>query len=353
MLNSLYNIIKRVTFSYRYHFICWAIFIAYEVLVTGILSGHFSPLINYVIFYIINIFTFYFQSEFILPKSETQGKRSISILVALQILNIVLYCSLFMLATTFVRFENAASRPNEHFNEKYFVGILWRGIYFMLYGSAFYLFKNYLKKRERLTLEAMEVERLNNLVLTTKQAYLRAQINPHLLFNTLNFIRYSAKRNPEEADEAIMCLSNIINFSLGHEQENVLPLKKEIEQINTLVRINQLRFANRLAVRQEYSIHDETIMIIPIVLLTLVENIFKHGDLSDDDHPAEITLITNENGIEFSTKNIISGRRIEHSGQQGLKNINERLALHYKNKAKFSYGAEGQVFYTKLHISNF
>ncbi|MET1053957.1 MAG: histidine kinase, partial [Pedobacter sp.] len=199
----------------------------------------------------------------------------------------------------------------------------------------------------------IENEKLKNDVLRAEQDFLRAQINPHLLFNTLSFIKYAAKKNPQEADQAVMRLSGIMSFALDSNTPTI-KLTKELEQVENIIELNQLRFNHKLNVRYSTELEDNQVNIIPIVLLTLVENIFKHGNLSDESCPAEICVKSASDHIILHTSNLPNRNSNAVINNKGLLNIRMRLDQTYKNQYEFIHGMTDNLFkvYIKIKIQN-
>lgn len=151
---------------------------------------------------------------------------------------------------------------------------------------------------------ALAMEQLNAKLIRTERDFLRAQINPHLLFNMLNFVRYASKRKPEQVDDAIVGLSELMHFAMEKTANGLIPIKQELAQIENIIKLNQMRFGGKLSISFEAELEDEEAQLIPIILLTLVENVFKHGDLMDATDPAKITFHGNNDGFIFTTSNL-------------------------------------------------
>lgn len=232
---------------------------------------------------------------------------------------------------------------------KYISTNFYRGIYFALYGTGYYFLINYLRKQEKTLTQAVENERLQNELLRAEQDFLRAQINPHLLFNTLSFIKYAAKTNPDEANEAIMRLSGIMGFALDNNTETIL-LTKELEQVENIIGLNQLRFNHTLNIDYVKKLENTQATIIPIILLTLVENIFKHGNLMEKKYPAKIHVTATDDYILLQTSNLPNQNSHTVSNHTGLANITSRLNQVYKNTYEFKHGMEGNLFKVDIKI---
>jgi len=198
---------------------------------------------------------------------------------------------------------------------------------------------------------ALEIERLRSQLVIAEKDFLRAQINPHLLFNTLNFIRHATKHNPANASLAISALTDLMEYALEDSKSDHVPLNQEIEQMENLIKLNRLRFEDQLNLNYTKDISNEKAIILPIILLTLVENIFKHGILNDPDHPAHIGIHANEQEISFRTSNLAAANGKTSGGQTGLKNISARLAHAYPHSYDFVYGTKVNRFETQLTIT--
>jgi two-component system LytT family sensor kinase len=350
MWQILYNMWKTNLKSIKLHVICWSIFILYEVLVTGVITGHFSPFLNYLLFYVVNIALFYIHGIYIFPFCMIKSVHSVWRLPIIIIAEVTGYILLIVIVTKIL---NVGSQTPMYINKQFVTATIWRGTYFMLYGTAYYFLINYLKKGVRIYQEAIEIERLKNQLLITQKDFLRAQINPHLLFNTLNFIKYAAKKRPEDAEEAIMILSDIMSFSLDRDNRDYIVLSHELKQIHNMITLNQLRYENGLSLNYRTDILDEGLYIIPIVLLTLTENIFKHGNLLVKENPASIDIHASKEGLKYYSSNLTAdaGSLISERNKCGLKNIESRLEAYYPGNFHFSYGMIEDMYVVNLSIN--
>ena len=182
--------------------------------------------------------------------------------------------------------------------------------------------------------------------------FLKAQINPHFLHNTLNFLYAKSIPYSPELSEGILTLSDIMRYALseGNARDGKAPLKDEIEHVRNVIKINQLRFSNNLNVNFEVTGVVTGAMIIPFVLITLVENAFKHGDLQKQEYPIDIKLNINRNKLSFYCRNKKKSGPKELSTGIGLENIKKRLDLAYGDKYKFNVKDEAEFYTTELII---
>ena len=147
-----------------------------------------------------------------------------------------------------------------------------------------------------------------------------------------------------------MLLSGILDFSIQDAAKHTGLLKDEIEQVERLIELGRLRFDDRLNINFTYVLHDETISILPLVLITLVENMFKHGNVEVKNNPANIYVETSVDKIVYKTSNLIRKGMPSHSNETGLQNIRLRLEKTYPGMFIFNHGRDGKWFNVELCI---
>jgi len=206
-------------------------------------------------------------------------------------------------------------------------------------------------QKQRKILEAQKMQ----LEVEKSQAnlnFLKAQINPHFLHNTLNFLYAKSIPYSPELSEGILTLSDIMRYALseGNAREGKAPLKDEIEHVRNVIKINQLRFSNKLNVNFEVSGVVDGAMIIPFVLITIVENAFKHGDLQKQEYPIDIKLNINKNKLYFYCRDKKKTGPKEVSTGIGLENIRKRLDLAYGDNYKLIVKDDAEFYTTELTI---
>lgn len=208
------------------------------------------------------------------------------------------------------------------------------------------------EKKQRKILEEQKMQ----LEVEKSQAnfnFLKAQINPHFLHNTLNFLYAKSLPYSPELSEGILTLSEIMRYALseGNAKDGKAPLKDEIEHVRNVIKINQLRFSNKLNVRFDVEGVVNGAEIIPFVLITLVENAFKHGDLKSNEYPIDIKLKVDTDKISFYCRNKKKLGPRELSTGIGLDNIKKRLELAYGKNYAFVVKDEADIYTTELTIS--
>ncbi|WP_165825390.1 sensor histidine kinase [Pedobacter yonginense] len=207
----------------------------------------------------------------------------------------------------------------------YSVLLIWIFIKYALFAFSYYYATENIKQQKQLRL--MEREKHE-----AEYAFLRAQINPHFLNNTLNFFYAKSLTLSAELSEGIMILSEIMRYSLEIDKDDKTALlDHELAHIRNVIKINQLRFNNKLQLDFDVKGDTKNVRIIPLVLITMVENILKHGDCTDKLNPVYIILSISElDGlIYFNASNKKKTGPKELSSGIGVVNIRKRLAHHY------------------------
>ena len=208
------------------------------------------------------------------------------------------------------------------------------------------------EKKQRKILEAQKMQ----LEVEKSQAnfnFLKAQINPHFLHNTLNFLYAKSLPYSPELSEGILTLSDIMRYALseGNARDGKAPLKDEIEHVRNVIKINQLRFSNNLNVEFEVEGVVNGATIIPFVLITLVENAFKHGDLKNTINPIVIRATIENKQLHFYCRNRKKTGPKELSTGIGLDNIKKRLDLAYGKHYSLQVKDEAEFYTTELTIT--
>jgi LytS/YehU family sensor histidine kinase len=165
---------------------------------------------------------------------------------------------------------------------------------------------------------------------------LRAQINPHFLFNTLNTLYASAlKEKGEQTAEGIQKLAEMRRFMLEENHQRLIPLHKEVEYLHNYIQIQRLRLdeSQDIDIRVKLQEPDGPVQIAPMLLTPLVENAFKHGISLEHPSWIYITLTLDEEKVYFKVHNSWHGRtgaapERERTGV-GLENVQTRLSLLY------------------------
>jgi two-component system, LytTR family, sensor kinase len=208
---------------------------------------------------------------------------------------------------------------------RFCIEVLWLFVIYAFFAFGYYYLRKSVRHEKRLRI--IEKEKHH-----AEYAFLRAQINPHFLNNTLNFFYSKSLPLSSELADGIMTLSEIMHYSLKQDREDETTLiEEEIAHIRNVININQLRFNHELQVNFEVHGRTTNARIIPLILITIVENVLKHGNCTNESNPAKIILnISEEEGyVQLRTYNTKKKGPKELSSGIGMKNIRKRLSHHY------------------------
>lgn len=337
----------------KLHIIIWLIFMLYEAGIIGLFSGHFSPLSNYIIYYTLNITLFYVHTHIVLDKALMPSASvwlRLPVFIVLELISYMLIT--IVLDYLVINYTGYTGTKKIAFNLQYFAGPVYRAIYFMFFSTGYYFLLRFLTEQKKT--EDLEKQRLNNLIQIQKSenAFLKAQVQPHLLFNTLDFIYQNARESSPVAAETILSLSEMMRYAIdSNKDKDLITIGEEINQIENLINLHQLRKNHTIQIRLWYEDEIKTLEIIPLVLITLVENMFKHGDMIYATKPAEINLHFDGRFLQIETSNLINLNENTAGTGLGMENIAKRLKFAYGENATFSFQKnDDNYFLVKLTI---
>ena len=188
--------------------------------------------------------------------------------------------------------------------------------------------------------------------ISTELIYLKQQVNPHFLFNTLNNIYSLSIKNPELTPGAILKVSSILRYTLSNSDNSLAFLRDELEIMNVYIDFQKMRFKNNLPVTYNVSGSVGDYKIEQFILLPLIENAFKYGMIDINDSFINIKITIKADKLKFSVSNkksYTNGTDLEHSGI-GLKNIKRRLDLVYPDSHELKILDKEETFSVLLEL---
>jgi len=166
--------------------------------------------------------------------------------------------------------------------------------------------------------------------------FLKSQLNPHFLFNSLNNIYSLAYQKSDKTADAILKLSEILRYMIYESNDSWVALSTEIEYVNSYIELQKLRFKDGAAIEMTVNGEIEDQQILPLVLISFVENAFKHGVANDPSDPIRINIIANKKILHFSITNKKNASNKDEMGGVGLNNVERRLQLLYPERYKLN-----------------
>ena len=188
----------------------------------------------------------------------------------------------------------------------------------------------------------------------TEMALVKAQLDPHFLFNTLNNIDVLIIKNATEASNYLNKLSDILRFMLYETKTDKILLKKEIEYIEKYIELQKIRTANANYVSFKVTGSPENKTIAPMVFIPFIENAFKHTTNKKTDNAITVQIIIKQDAIVFVCENKFDPNRVLNQESNGLGNdlIRKRLNLIYPQKHTLDSGSQINLYSVNLTINN-
>jgi two-component system, LytTR family, sensor kinase len=214
-------------------------------------------------------------------------------------------------------------------------------------AAAIYLFKRlYLIQQYSLNLEKEKLE--------AELKFLKSQIHPHFLFNTLNNLYALTLKKSDKAPQMVIQLSNLLEYTLYSGKETEVQLDEELRQIRGYIELEKLRFGERLKFIAEIQEDVDGLLIAPLVLLPFVENSFKHGASNDLKSPfIELNVNIEDNRLRFAIRNSCNDQAGKSEGYKegiGLKNVKRRLELLYPGRHSLEIIQKQDIFDVNLTL---
>lgn len=216
---------------------------------------------------------------------------------------------------------------------------------FFLIGSVSSLISILIQATNRL-------RKVENDQLQAELGQLKAQIQPHFLFNTLNSIYALAIRNDERTADTIVQLSEFLRYIIGDANREQVPLATELNYINNYIGLQKARLRDALRIDYQLNGHANGLQIAPLILFSFIENAFKYGVNPEEDSPIDIYLTIKENRLDlFVSNNKVQVSQLEASTGIGLANTRERLRLIYPGAHELTIDDTGGQFRVTLILT--
>jgi sensor histidine kinase YesM len=220
---------------------------------------------------------------------------------------------------------------------------IYRSILFMLFGLVYQVIRT--KNQLRFKSNQLEIEKKY-----AELQFLKYQINPHFFFNTLNNIYGLAYKKDDMAPKLILKLSETMRYVIYETAKDFVDVNAEINFLRNYVELEKLRLTNPQSVKFECDFNYINSKIAPLILLNLVENCFKHGNLSDNDAYLEIRIWKENECLNFSSENSFTKNNKLKVGGVGSENLMKRLKLIYNNNYTYDVNVEDNVYFAFLSI---
>lgn len=347
--------------SYIYvltHVSFWILYSAYTALYAKLLfpedSVYFWDVFTYNA-YRINVF--YWVSFYLLPLWDQQKrKQAVGALLLLLAFTCLARWGLLVPLRPLLNPEEMTNLTSEPLRWHTFVlTSIYQVLDFVFAGVVYWFALRRERDKRRLERQLHETERarllLEGATLQSRLNALQRQINPHFLYNTLNYIHYHASLYSESLADKIHSLSAIMRYGLAHDGSTEVPLLAEISHVEHYLTIQSARLAKGLHLDWKVKGNLTSHTVLPMTLMTFVENAFKHGHLKDSSDPLRVYLVARSDHFVFEVHNRTAQRRtLEPTTGVGVENTRQRLTLHYGERHRLRIDAPPDQHHVHLTI---
>ncbi len=328
------------------HFILWLCFFTLPLIIAAPELDQIP--LNFIYRGLSSVGLFYINYLLLVPKFLLKKKNLLYIVFSISVLvGYNYFLSSISSSPPLEKLDKYLELENDfpHINNlRYILPAIFSFLFFLL-GGIFSLIVDFYK-RDRIAKE-IEIKRTE-----TELLFLKTQLNPHFLFNSLNSVYSLVRNKSNKAPEAVITLSELMRYMLYEANQEMVLLKKEIDYIKNYVSLQHLRLANsenvKLLIRGNY----EHKKIYPLLLISFIENAFKYGTDFKGNTIIDINIEVIENKLTMNISNIIGTyKKNEDSSGIGLSNIRNRLELLYNNAHTLTISEDKDFYKVDLTLT--
>lgn len=326
------------------HILCWALLLGYYYIGDIINNNwrdevwHFDVTMNF-----LHIVEFYICYLWVYPCYLRKSK--IPQLIAGVVFTMAVFISMrYLLEEVLNRHFFGFGNYSQNTTVLYYIrDNLYFGTSYIVIAAAVWSTQNAFKNEkmnQQLRVEAEKAE----------LSFLKSQINPHFLYNTLNYIYSLALPVSDKLAAAVIRLSDLMRYTLTESPDGKVSLLKEVDYLESYVELFRMRFDPLFYVNFEVEGINDQQRMAPLLLIPFLENAFKHGVLNDPEHPVRITIKVIRQELKVSVFNKINQNQKDHSSGIGLINVQRRLYLIYPGKHDLEVQNDGKSYQVNLRI---
>lgn len=325
------------------HILCWVLVLGYfyggaVIEGTTLRQSAFTISMNF-----IQIMEFYICYLWVYPRFLKKGKTLQligGILLTIAIFTASRYLIEEVLYLKWFGFHNYAEGTTAwHYISD---NIYWSLAFIVVPAAVYGIEKSFLAERMNL--------KLKDEVVKAELSFLKSQINPHFLYNTLNYVYSLAIPVSDKLANAVLRLSDLMRYTLNDSPDGKVSLDKEVGYLESYVELFKMRFEPNFYVSfTTEGIGDQK--IAALILIPFVENAFKHGVVNDEAQPVRIKLKVQQKRLSFEVSNKISHAQKDHSSGVGMVNVHRRLDLIYPDQHELLISNNGNTYKSTLILN--
>lgn len=243
--------------------------------------------------------------------------------------------------------DNFSGREEWIYSTRFLVQVIMTNLFIVIFVAMIRF------ALEWIDLEAKKKE-VENERLIAELNFLKAQINPHFLFNTLNNLYYLAYSKSENTTEVIAKLSQMMRYMIYDSNHPKVLLKKEIEYMHNYISLEKLRLNDQIPIRFNLSGNTENVWITPLIFITFLENAFKHGvNNSNAKAWVDISISLQGHTCVYTVVNskVSESKESPEKSGIGLRNVQRRLELSYPGAYTLDIDDAPDKYTVKLNLN--
>lgn len=225
----------------------------------------------------------------------------------------------------------------------YFKWNLFYAVWFILISSMLLYTQKWSEQRQ-------QVKNIQINQLQTELKYLRAQINPHFLFNGLNTIYGYIDINNQQARDILVQFSDLLRYNLYEADVDMVELEQETKFLQNYVALQRARSNDNMKIELKINVEDSTVKIAPLICMAFVENAFKYTTRDNRENTVKINLQQKGDTIHFMCENSYEQAQQQSRGI-GLNNVMRRLELLYKDRYALNINKENNIYRVALKLT--
>ena len=263
--------------------------------------------------------------------------------------------AVILLAWNLVRFTRPVNFPQEVIDQfgqhiwAMYVGSILAAVFMQALVIAIAVGIRHIMRSNEQKMEAEEQQRKNT---EAELVWLKNQLNPHFLFNTLNNISSLTQIDPDQAQERIGQLSDALRYALYDSEAGKVPLAGEVAFMENYIDLMALRCNEHTRIERALLLPDQEVMIAPLLFISLIENAFKHGVSARNDSVVRIDLHAEGGDLCFVCENTLFEKGTDdRSGSGiGLVNLRRRLELIYPGQYTYNQSVTDGMYRVEIRL---
>ncbi len=331
------------TIPTKYHILFWGTYFLINLVRWGsYFNDYWYSLKSNLVEFPLHIILVYANIYFFVPLFLTKKKYFKYIFILFISLAIAYFIKAGL--TYFLVSENIwpeAEGYQEAFTFNHVVAVVIGELYVIALATAIKLTVDWISQKEHL--ETLKKERLKS-----ELQFLRAQIQPHFFFNTLNILYALTLDKSDKASEVVLKLSDIMQYVLYDVKDSQVPLLKELEYMHNYLDLEEMRFRDGTAFQLNVEGSLEDVKVPPLLFLSFLENSFKHGAPGNEDFYVNMDFKRENSYLKFSLSNSYVKQIKKIRGGIGNSNLKRRLDLLYQGNYKLNVSSKNNIFSISL-----